>query len=299
MRGFQSIGRERRAEIAATRESPSQALEPDRAEPASAAPSLSAALRARRSLEASAPGRPWPKRLRRALDEDLFALQFQPIVPLGSEGTPHHEALLRLADESGGRLVSPGAFLPAAERHGLIREIDRMVVDRVAGLLGSGRAPGPIAVNVSALSIVDSLLLVHLQRALDRHGADPADLIVEITETTAITDMSAAASFCTQVQRLGCAVALDDFGAGFGSFQYLKALPFTYLKIDGGFVRALPSSRVDQLVVRALVSIVRGMGRLTVAEFVGDEPTLEMLRSYGVDYAQGYAVGPPGPLPRR
>ena len=95
---------------------------------------------------------------------------------------------------------------------------------------------------------------------------------------------------------LGCAVALDDFGAGFGSFQYLKHLPFSYLKIDGDFIRRLPVSRTDQLVVRALVGVVRGMGRQTIAEFVGDEPTMSMLRSYGVDYAQGFEVGRPRPI---
>jgi EAL domain-containing protein (putative c-di-GMP-specific phosphodiesterase class I) len=108
--------------------------------------------------------------------------------------------------------------------------------------------------------------------------------------------MDAARAFCAGVLDLGCSLALDDFGAGFGSFQYLKQLPFSHLKIDGDFIRNLPSSRTDQLVVRAIARIVRGMGRLTIAEFVGDAPTLDMLRAYDVDYAQGFQVGAPVPL---
>ena len=108
--------------------------------------------------------------------------------------------------------------------------------------------------------------------------------------------MDSARAFCAGVLDLGCALALDDFGAGFGSFQYLKQLPFSHLKIDGDFIRELPTSRTDQLVVRALARIVRGMGRETIAEFVGDEPTIAMLRAYDVDYAQGYQLGAPAPL---
>ena len=119
--------------------------------------------------------------------------------------------------------------------------------------------------------------------------------MVEVTETAAISDMAGAREFCSGALALGCAVALDDFGAGFGSFQYLKHLPFSHLKIDGDFIRGLPGSETDQLVVAALARVVRGMGRRTIAEFVGGERTIEMLREYGVDYAQGYEVGRPVP----
>jgi EAL domain-containing protein (putative c-di-GMP-specific phosphodiesterase class I) len=107
--------------------------------------------------------------------------------------------------------------------------------------------------------------------------------------------MQQARAFCAGVQALGCAVALDDFGAGFGSFHYLKHLPFRYLKIDGAFIRGLAHSAHDQLVVRALVGLVREMGQQTIAEFVGDQQTLALLREYGVDYAQGFELGRPGP----
>ncbi len=243
-------------------------------------------------------GRPWVTRLRRALEADRFELHFQPIVSLRDGAISHYEALLRLADGPEGELTSPALFLPAAERYGLIREIDRMVLARVARLLGRdpAMARATIAINVSALSVTDPAMLGFIASTLARHEVSPERLAIEITETAAISDMVRARAFCAGVLELGCALALDDFGAGFGSFQYLKQLPFSHLKIDGGFIRELPTSRTDQLVVRALARIVRGMGRETIAEFVGDEPTIAMLRAYDVDYAQGYQLGAPAPL---
>lgn len=256
--------------------------------------------------------RPWLARLRRALDEDLFTVHYQPIVSLADGRPSHYEALVRLADEPAGRLVAPGRFLPAAERYGLIREIDRLVLARVAALLGDRRVGrrgawrgdassgvARIGVNLSALSVTDPAMLAHISCCLDRHGVDPSRLVIEITETAAISDMDRAQSFCRDVSALGCEVALDDFGAGFGSFQYLKHLSFDYLKIDGGFIRALPSSPKDQLVVQTLVSLAQGMGVRTIAEYVTDRATLELLRGYSVDYAQGFELGRPHPrVPR-
>ncbi len=251
--------------------------------------------------------RPWLARLRRALHEDLFAVHYQPIVSLVDGRPAHYEALVRLADEPSGELVAPGWFLPAAERYGLIRDIDRLVLARVVTLLGTRRARrredrgdatggGPrVAVNLSALSVTDGTMLAHIERCLDRHGVDPSRLVIEITETAAISDMDRAQAFCRGVSSLGCAIALDDFGAGFGSFQYLKHLPFDYLKIDGSFIRGLPSSPKDQLVVQALAGLAQGMGVQTIAEYVTDRATLELLRRYGVDYAQGFEVGRPHP----
>ncbi len=239
--------------------------------------------------------RPWFKRLRHALREDLFVLHYQPIVSLQSGAVSHYEALIRLADEPNGLLTPPCSFLPAAERYGLIQEIDRLVISRVLALIGDELVDrdARVAVNLSALSITDHGMLTHIEQELTRHRVEPERLIVEVTETAAICDMSRAQTFCEGVHTLGSSVALDDFGAGFGSFQYLKHLPFRYLKIDGDFIRALPSSHKDQLVVQALVGVARGMGKQTIAEYVGDEPTMRLLRDYGVDYAQGFEVGRP------
>ncbi len=250
-----------------------------------------------RSSTTTVRGRPWIARLRHALEAELFELHFQPIVSLKEGGVSHYEALLRLLDRPGPP-VAPGAFLPAAERYGLVQEIDRMVLSQATRMLACepGLNGATVAINVSALSVTDGTMLAAIERSLARHGLEPARLAIEITETAAISDMASAKAFCAGVLALGCGLALDDFGAGFGSFQYLKQLPFSHLKIDGGFIRELPSSRTDQLVVMALARIVRGMGRETIAEFVGDAPTLNMLRAYDVDYAQGFAVGRPEPL---
>jgi EAL domain-containing protein (putative c-di-GMP-specific phosphodiesterase class I) len=278
---------------------------------------MASGILARRLIDGRAPGagycspaglhrRPWLERLRLALQAGLFVLHYQPIVSLRDGSVSHHEALLRLADEPDGSLVAPGRFLPAAERYGLIRDIDRMVLEQVLALLGSehrpangdrpGGDPARIAMNLSSLSVTDGTMLAYLRRGLEWHRVEPSQLVIEVTETAAISDMDRAREFCAGVMALGCAVALDDFGAGFGSFQYLKHLPFTYLKIDGDFIRRLPDSRTDQLVVRALAGLVRGMGRQTIAEFVGDQRTMSVLRGYGVDYAQGFEVGRPRPL---
>ncbi len=239
--------------------------------------------------------RPWLGRLRRALREDLFVLHYQPIVSLREGTVSHYEALIRLADDPNGPLVAPCDFLPAAERYGLIQEIDRMVIGKVVALIGDELADreARVAVNLSALSITDRGMLAHIEQELTHHRVDPERLVVEVTETAAISDMSRAQAFCEGVHTLGSSVALDDFGAGFGSFQYLKHLPFRYLKIDGDFIRTLPSSHKDQLVVQALVGVARGMGKQTIAEYVGDEPTMRLLCDYGVDYAQGFEVGRP------
>ena len=239
--------------------------------------------------------RPWLKRLRRALREDLFVLHYQPIVCLQSGAVSHYEALIRLADDPDEALTPPCAFLPAAERYGLIQDIDRMVIGKVVALMGGELADNGarVAVNLSALSITDHGMLAHIERELLRHSVAAERLVVEVTETAAIGDMRRAQTFCEGVHTLGSSVALDDFGAGFGSFQYLKQLPFRYLKIDGDFIKALPSSHKDRLVVQALVGVARGMGKQTIAEYVGDEPTMSLLRDYGVDYAQGFEVGRP------
>src|ERR1700722_2579583 len=239
--------------------------------------------------------RPWLKRLRRALREDLFVLHYQPIVCLQTGAVSHYEALIRLADEPDETLTPPCAFLPAAERYGLIQDIDRMVIGKVVALMGGELADNGarVAVNLSALSITDHGMLAHIERELVRHTVAAERLVIEVTETAAIGDMRRAQTFCEGVHTLGSSVALDDFGAGFGSFQYLKQLPFRYLKIDGDFIKALPSSHKDRLVVQALVGVARGMGKQTIAEYVGDEPTMRLLREYGVADAQGFEVGRP------
>ncbi len=240
----------------------------------------------------------WADLIRDALAEDRFVLHAQPIVDLASGRVGQYELLLRMVDADG-ELIPPGAFLPVAERFDLIGEVDRWVVRRALAMLADVGAAGhdiTIEVNLSGRSTGDPELLALIERELLATGVDPGRLIFEITETTAVANIPAAQEFAARLAELGCRFALDDFGAGFGSFYYLKHLPFDYLKIDGEFVRQCASDATDQLVIGAVVDIARGLGKRTIAEQAGDEATLAMLRELGVDQAQGYFLGRPAPL---
>jgi PAS domain S-box-containing protein/diguanylate cyclase (GGDEF)-like protein len=232
--------------------------------------------------------------VRRALAEDRFTLYWQPIVDLAGGEATRYELLLRMIG-SDGAIVLPGAFIEVAERFGLIGELDRWVIRRAIRLLAE-REDVQLEVNVSGCSLTDAELPSFVERELSGTGVDPGRLIFEITETSAIADMEQAREFAERLTRLGCRFALDDFGAGFSSFHYLKYLPLDYLKIDGDFVRKLASSPTDRLVVKAMVDIARGMGMKTIAEFVEDAETVELLRELGVDYSQGYHHGRPVPV---
>ena len=151
-------------------------------------------------------------------------------------------------------------------------------------------------VNISGRSTGDPELLELIEHELEANGVAPEQVIFEITETTAVGNIPRAQEFAAHLNQLGCRFALDDFGAAFASFYYLKHLPFDYLKIDGEFVRSCLDDRTDQLVIQAVVDIARGLGKRTVAEMVGDQPTLELLAELGVDHAQGYHIGKPAPL---
>jgi len=240
----------------------------------------------------------WADLIRDALAEDRFVLHAQPIVDVGSGRIGQYELLLRMVDRDG-ELVAPGAFLSVAERFDLIGEIDRWVVRRAIAMLAEATAAGhdiTVEVNLSGRSTGDPELLALIERELRDSGVDPSRLIFEITETTAVANIPAAQHFSARLADLGCRFALDDFGAGFGSFYYLKHLPFDYLKIDGEFVRQCAENRTDQLVIQAVVDIARGLGKRTVAEQAGDDATLALLRRMGVDQAQGYFLGRPAPL---
>ncbi|WP_049793213.1 putative bifunctional diguanylate cyclase/phosphodiesterase [Conexibacter woesei] len=240
----------------------------------------------------------WSQRMRDALEHDGFVLFQQPVVDLRTGLPKCHELLLRMRGDDG-ELIPPAAFLPIAERSGLIAEIDRWVTRRAIATIAAQEAAGRplrLAVNLSGASVSDPGLLEIIEGDLAAMAPPPGSLVFEVTETAAIVNLDRARAFAATLAELGCELALDDFGAGFGSFYYLKRLPFDYLKIDGDFIRQLTSSHEDQLVVRAIVEIARGLGKRTVAEFVGDEATLELLRELRVDDGQGFHLGRPAPL---
>jgi diguanylate cyclase (GGDEF)-like protein/PAS domain S-box-containing protein len=240
----------------------------------------------------------WADRIKDALEEDRFILHAQPIASLRGDTMPRHELLIRMRGE-GDDVVPPGTFLYIAERFDLIQQIDRWVLRQAIALLARekhGARRLHLGVNLSAKSITDPELPSFVAGELANAGIDGTGLCVEVTETAAIVNVDRARRFAHVLADLGCEFALDDFGAGFASFYYLKHMVFDYVKIDGEFIRKLPESHVNQLVVRSVVDIARGLGKRTVAEFVSDEATLELLRGYGVDYVQGFHVGHPLPV---
>jgi diguanylate cyclase (GGDEF)-like protein/PAS domain S-box-containing protein len=239
----------------------------------------------------------WSQRIQDALNRDRFVLHMQPILELSTGQIKHGELLLRMKGDRG-KLIAPGAFLPAAERFGLIHAIDRWVVQRAIQLMAEANGGGPqVGINLSGESIVgDPLLLDMIERELERTGVDPSKLIFEVTETAAIANMPEATQFARSLTSLGCSLALDDFGTGFGSFYYLKHLPVSYVKLDGEFIQNLPRSEVDEHMVKAIVGVSQALGIKTVAESVADEETISLLQKHNVDYAQGFYVGKPAPL---
>ena len=240
----------------------------------------------------------WAERIRTALKEDRFVLYEQPIMELARGTIARHEILLRMVGDDGEH-IPPMEFLPVAERFGLVQAVDAWVVRNSIALIAEQASLGnelQLEVNISGASVTDPELLVTIEDELAATEINPGSLIFEITETAAIVNIPRARRFAERLAELGCRFALDDFGAGFGGFFYLKHLPFDTLKIDGEFVRGLATSARDQAMVKAIAQVAAELETQTVAEFVGDEATRELLRSYGVDYAQGYHIGKPRPI---
>jgi diguanylate cyclase (GGDEF)-like protein/PAS domain S-box-containing protein len=235
----------------------------------------------------------WLGRIRDAIDDDRLVLYRQPIVDLRTGETVQHELLLRMRGEDGS-MVSPGDFLPVAERYGLISEIDRWVLRRAVELAAQGE---PTEFNLSAASIDDPDILRELAAAIEETGADPALLVLEVTETAMMNQLDAGRRFAVGVAALGCRLALDDFGTGFASLSYLKQIPARVLKIDMEFVHDLTRSETDERVVRGIIGIAREFEQTTVAEGIEDEATLVRLRELGVHFGQGYLFGRPEPIP--
>jgi diguanylate cyclase (GGDEF)-like protein/PAS domain S-box-containing protein len=239
----------------------------------------------------------WRDRIERALAEQRMTLYFQPIMNISSGEISHYEVLIRMLEKDG-TLIMPGEFIGIAERTGLIHQINHYVlqasIEKLASLKGREK-PINLSINLSGRVIDDPQLLQQLTHLLSSHGVNPRHLVFELTETAALADVNAAERLMTELQALGCRFALDDFGVGFSSFYYLRELPLDIVKIDGSFIKQLPSNPKDQVFVRALTEMAHALGKETVAEFVEDETTLKLLADLGVVYAQGYYIGRPSP----
>ncbi|MFM2340674.1 MAG: hypothetical protein RLZZ592_327 [Pseudomonadota bacterium] len=245
----------------------------------------------------------WAHRIERALDDDLFELHAQRIVPVAASRASaelHCEVLLRLREQPGGAAVPPGVFLPAAERFQLASRIDRWVVQQVFLALDAaaerGLVAGCISVNLSGQSLGDHDFHLHVVQLVQAARFDVRVLCFEVTETAAITDLPAAAGFMAAMRELGIRIALDDFGAGASSFGYLKSLPVDMLKIDGQFIRDLGRDALDLATVRCFRDIAQVVGVTTVAEFVEAPEVLALLAELGIDHAQGYLLHRPEPF---
>ncbi|MEB3356572.1 MAG: EAL domain-containing protein [Synechococcales bacterium] len=253
--------------------------------------------------------RQWTVKIRHALEYNQFRLYYQritPTVPGNLLLSDHYEILVRMVDETG-KLVPPMAFIPAAERYGLMPEIDRWVVQTFfasyetfaqQAIADSGNGSRPtFMLNLSGTSVCSDKFLTMLVEQLRTGKVPPHHICFEITETAAIANLSQAADFISKLRAFGCQFALDDFGSGMSSFGYLKNLPIDYLKIDGNFIRDILEDPVDYTIVEFISHISRTIGMKTIAEFVESQVVRDRLRLIGVDYVQGYGISIPTPLP--
>lgn len=240
----------------------------------------------------------WANRLRWALEQDRLLLDYQEVVPLvpAPDGAIHIELLLRLREEDG-TVFLPGAFIPAAERYGLMPLVDRWVIrtalSNFARLHPCGDALRTCAINLSGASIEDEGLADFILDTIEEFNVPAARICLEITETVAVRNLLRVVRVIERLRAAGCRIALDDFGAGMSSFGYLKNLPVDVIKIDGSFVRDLGSDPMSRAIVNAVAQIGHQRGLKVVAEWVDGEHTLAVLRELGVDYGQGFVLHRP------
>jgi EAL domain-containing protein (putative c-di-GMP-specific phosphodiesterase class I) len=236
--------------------------------------------------------------IRNALRDDAFFLHYQPIMSLSDHSIKHYEALIRLQDENA-NFIDPSKIISAAEQNNQIRDIDFHVMEKVMQKIATfseSQERIKFSVNLSGIHFGDESLLSDICALIDHYGINPSQLVFEVTETAAVKDLKMASHFISSLKGLGCQFGLDDFGTGYASFYYLRALPVDYLKIDGTFVKEMVSNASDQLFIKAIVDVAKGMGIKTIAEYVEDQKTLLYLREYGVDFAQGFHIGKPDVL---
>ena len=243
----------------------------------------------------------WVARLDEALEGDSLFLCYQPIVAVRGpeDGGERFEMLLRMRAQDG-QIISPGAFMAAAERFGLSTRIDRWVVHHALQWWGSQASRRQrlelCFINLSGRTLGEEGFVEFVRAELEASPLAPAQICFEVTETAAIANLSLAASFMGALQAMGCRFALDDFGSGLSSFAYLKTLPVDFLKLDGAFVKDIVDDPIDLAMVKAMNEIGHVMGKRTIAEFVENDLILAKLHALGVDYAQGYGVAAPQPL---
>jgi len=243
----------------------------------------------------------WASRVKKALTNDEFILDIQPIIPVkpSARGSRYLEILVRMRDENG-RQIPPGAFLPTVERYNLMGQLDSWVLKHTLAELSKESANlgaiGRVFINLSADSLLDSHFALNLSTILKQSQVPATKLCFEVTEASAMTNLTKANATINAVRELGCRFALDDFGTGVSSFAYLKALNVDYLKIDGAHIRDLANDKSDYEIVRAITHVGHALGREVIAESVESKRVLSALQEIGVDFVQGYTLAPPRPI---
>jgi diguanylate cyclase (GGDEF)-like protein/PAS domain S-box-containing protein len=233
--------------------------------------------------------------IRQAISEDRLRLFAQRIVACADTSQERYEILVRMVDKDG-TLIPPSVFIPAAERYELIGEIDRWVVWKALTFVAKAEMMDRcirIHLNLSASSLGDSSFLTHVLKVIEDTGVPPEILVFEITETALVSNMALATTTIGKLREIGCQIALDDFGAGLSSFNYLRQFPVDIVKIDGSFVRNMTENAVDRHIVKSIHQIAQELGAQTVAEFIEDQATFNMVWSMGITFAQGYAIHKP------
>jgi len=237
----------------------------------------------------------WVHAVNRAVAEGRIELFFQPVIHINTQKVYYYEALVRMRSEDGS-IIYPGHFITALEETGDMPMLDRHIVKLAIATLKQQPRMNRIAINLSAQTFQDKSLVPMIKSTLDDANIKASQITFELTESASLFNISITQKVITEIQELGCSIAIDDFGSGFSSFAYLKELPAEYIKLDGSFIRNLHTDTVDQALVNSIVEVVKTLGKKTVAEFVENEEILQLLEGYGVDYAQGYHVGRPLPV---
>ncbi|MEM7258448.1 MAG: EAL domain-containing protein, partial [Pseudomonadota bacterium] len=236
-----------------------------------------------------------------AMEEGRFVLYAQPIAQItnGTLEHCHYEVLLRMLDQQG-EMIQPGAFIPAAERFGVMSKLDRWVIKNALRQLAEVNSQTgvhtSITINLSGQSLTDGKLTDFVSEQLQLSGVPPQCICFELTETAAISNLDHADQFIRSAKEIGCKFALDDFGSGLSSFAYIKHFPVDYLKIDGGFVKDINDDPTDKVMVSAINQMAHVLGMKTIAEFVENDVILEELQKIGVDMVQGFGIGKPAPF---
>ncbi len=236
----------------------------------------------------------WASRVRLMLDnDDHLQLVYQPIISVKSGKTVEFEVLMRMITNSG-KTILPGGFIPAAERFDLIHRIDRATTRKAIDQLARLDSNTSFAINLSGSSLEDDELLPLIRKQIELSAIDASRITFEIDESAVAGNMSSATKFITELKKTGCRFALDNFGSGFSSFYYLKHLPIDIIKIDGSLIREITANPVNQAMVQSIQLIANAMNKQTVAKSVEDEGAFQLLKDFGVDFAQGHLIGKPG-----